>query len=150
MNDSALVRSPLKTSGSSPIAFASWAWGTGHRLAGRFGPAGAGSPPSGPPSGPPAPSPPPGGPPALSPPPGGPPPPRNGLHAGDCASSSLVLFNALSKLIVSLVSTSELVWVTIAGGLYARPKCAFQAELGSGRGFWMVVGLCLICSSRAF
>src|SRR5713226_4050052 len=139
MNGSALVQSPLKTSGSSPIAFASWAQGTGHRLAGRFGPAGTGSPPPGPP----------GGPPALSPPPGGPPPPWNGLHTGGCGSSSLILLNALSKLAASLVSTSVLVWVTMAGGLYLRAKCAFQAELGVGKGFWIVVGLCLICSSRA-
>ncbi|SRR5258708_11620843 len=143
MNDSALVQSPLKTSGSSPIAFASWAWGTGRRLAGRFGPAGTGSPPPGPPGGSP------GGPPTLSPPPGGPPPHWNGLHTGGCDSSSSVLLNALSKLVASLVSTSVLVWVTMVGGLYSRAKHAFQVELGVGKGFWIVVGLCLIRSSRA-
>src|SRR5258708_34859673 len=106
MNASALVRSPLKTSGRSPIAFVLWAQGTGCRLAGRAGPAGIGSPPAGPP----------GGPPALSPPPGGPPPPWNGLHVGGCGPSSSVLLNALSKLVASLALTSVLVWVTMVGG----------------------------------
>src|SRR5258708_18103552 len=98
MNGLALVQSPLKTSGSSPIAFASWAQGTGHRLAGRFGLAGTGAPPPGPPGGPPALSPPPGGPPPEGPPPGGPPPPSNGLPTGCCGSSSSTLFYTLLKL----------------------------------------------------
>src|SRR5229473_3839977 len=136
MNDLALVQSPLKTLGSSPIAFISRAWGTGRRLAGRFGPVGTGSgPPGGPPGGPPTPSPPPGGPPGPSPPPGGPPPPWNGLHSGGCGSSPSVCLNTLLKLVASLVLTSELVWVTMVGGSYARAKCVFQAELGVGRGF---------------
>src|SRR5216684_5917813 len=113
MNDSALVQSPLKMSGSSPIAFASWAWGTGRKLVGRFGLAGIGSPPSGrPPSGPcggpPPPFPPPSPPP--SPPPGGPPPPWNSFHSHGWGPPSLsVHLNALSKLVASLASTSELI-----------------------------------------
>ncbi len=86
------------------------------------------SPPSGPPGRPP------GGPPAPSPPPGGPPPPWNGFHTGGYNSSSVHL-NTLLKLVASLVLTSELVWVTMVGGSYARAKCVFQAELGVGRGF---------------
>src|SRR5258708_944939 len=127
MNDSALVRSLLKTSGSSPIAFVSLAWGTGCRLVGRFG-----FPPSGPPGGPP------GGPLSPSPPgpkgfpPGG--PPWNGFHSGGGSPSSSALLNALSKLVVSLVSVSEIIWVIVAGGSYLRVKCVFQAELGAGRG----------------
>src|SRR5260370_8854615 len=77
MNASALVQSPLKTSGSSPIGFVSWVRGTGHRLRGRLGPAGIGSPPrGGPPGGPGPGSPPP--PPFLPPPPPCPPPPPGG------------------------------------------------------------------------
>src|SRR5713226_3443246 len=117
MNDSALVRSPLKTSGSSPIAFASLAWGTGHRLVGRFGsppPGSPGGPPGGPPD-PPLPDP-------EGPPPGGPPPPWNGFHSGGGSSPSSALLNALSKLVVSLVSVSEIVWVIVASGLYLRAK----------------------------
>src|SRR5258708_37783621 len=118
MNDSALVRSPLKTSGSSPIALASLAQGTGCRLAGRFG-----LPSSGPPGRPPG-----------GPPPGDPPPPWNGFYSGGGGPSSSALLNALSKLMASLVSVSELVWVIVAGGLYLRAKHVFQAELGAGRG----------------
>src|SRR5258707_11491128 len=113
MNASALVRSPLKTSGSSPIGFASWAWGTGHKLGGRFGPVGIGSPPSG--GTPDGPFPPP----SLPPPSGGPLPPPCGLHSGGGASSpSSVRRKALLKLVASLVSTSEVVWVTMVGGSY--------------------------------
>ena len=149
MNNLALVRSPLKMSGSSPMAFMSWAWGTGRRLAGRFGLAGTGSgPPGGPPGGPPAPSPPPGGPPGLSPPPRGPPPPWNGLHSGGCGSSPSVHLNTLLKLVASLVLTSELVWVTMVGGSYSRVKHAFQVGLGAGKGVFQMVGLCLICLLR--
>src|SRR5260370_5810522 len=111
MNDSGLVRAPLKTSGSSPIAFVSWAQGT---------------------------------------PPRGPPSPWNGFDNGGSGSSSSILLNALLKLIASLVSVSELIWVTMVGGSYLRAKHVFQAELGVGKGVWMVVGLCLICLSRAF
>src|SRR5216684_4869425 len=98
MNASALVRSPLKTSGSSPIGFASWVRGTGHRLAGRLGPAGIGSPgglgAGSPP--PPSPPPPPGGP----PPSGGPPPPPCGFHSGGwLPSPSSVRLKALSKVV---------------------------------------------------
>src|SRR5258708_26983220 len=141
MNDSALVRSPLKTSGSSPIAFASLARGTGCRLVGRFG-----LPPSGPPGRPP------GGPPGPPPldPGGPPPPPWNGFHSGGGSSSLLALLNALSKLVASLVSVSELVWVIVAGGSYLRAKCVFQAELGASKGVWIFVGLCLICLLRFF
>src|SRR5260221_13523785 len=123
MNASALVRSPLKTSGSSPIGFALWARGTGRRLGGRLGPAGIGSPPAGGPPGgpgagspppPPFPPPPPGG-----PPPGGPPPPPYGLHSdGWVPSPSSVRLKALSKLVASFSSTSVLVWVTMVGGWY--------------------------------
>src|SRR5258708_6641751 len=150
MKASALVRSPLKTSGSSPIGFASWARGTGHKFGGRLGPAGSGSsPPGGPPGGPapPPPSPPP--PPSL--PPGGPPPPPYGFHWGGWASSSSsVRLKALSKLVASLVSTSELVWVTIVGGSYLREYRATQVEVGGRGGFWVFAGLFLIWSSRAF
>src|SRR5258708_3778564 len=124
MNDSALVRSPLKTSGSSPITFASLAQGTGHRLVGRFG-----FPPSGPPGGPS------GGPPDLPlPDPRGPSPPWNGFHSGGGDPPSSALLNALLKLMASLVSVSEIVWVIAAGGSYLRAKHVFQAELGAGKG----------------
>src|SRR5258708_1262279 len=129
MNDSALVRSPLKTLGSSPIALASLAQGTGCRLAGRFGLPSSG-PPGRPPGGPPSPS----LPDPRGPPPGDPPPPWNGFYSGGGGPSSSALLNALSKLMVSLVSVSELVWVIVAGGLYLRVKHVFQAELGAGRG----------------
>ncbi|SRR5258707_13801632 len=106
MNASALVQSPLKTSGRSPIGLASWARGTGHKLGGRFGPAGAGSPPAG---GPRPPSPP--------PPPGGPPPLSYGLHSGGWLLSLLsVRLNTLSKVVASFSSIPVLVWVTMAGG----------------------------------
>src|SRR5229473_2800184 len=109
MNASALVRSPLKTSGSSPIGFASWAWGTGHKLGGRLGPVGTGSPSLG---GPPGGSPPP--PPFPPPPPGGPPPPPYGLHSSGWVSSpSSVRLKALSKLVASFPSILVLVWVTM-------------------------------------
>src|SRR5713226_3218648 len=101
----------------------------GCRLAGRFGLVGIGStpcggPPGGPCGGPPPPSPPlsppsspplspPSSPPLSppsSPPPGGPPPPWNSFHSDGCGSPpSLAHLNALLKLIVSLVLTSELV-----------------------------------------
>src|SRR5216684_4988353 len=99
MNASALVRSPLKTSGSSPIGFASWARGTGRRLGGRLGLAGIGSPPGGgPPGGPGAGSPPPPPP----PPSGGPPPPSYGLHSDGWGSSpSSVRLKALSNVVAS-------------------------------------------------
>ena len=129
MNDLALVRSPLKTSGSSPIAFASLAQGTGHRLAGRFG-----LPPSGPPGGPPGGPPNPSLPDPGSPPPGGSPPPWNGFHSGGGDPPLSALLNALSKLIVSLVSVSEIVWVIVAGRSYLRVKRVFQVELGAGKG----------------
>src|SRR5258707_6257422 len=127
MNTSALVRSPLKTSGSSPIGFMSGVRGMGRRLAGKFGPAGIGSPPAGgPPGGPP--------PPHLlppSPPPGGPPPLPWGFHSIDWElSPSSVHLNALSKLIASLVSTSKLVWVTMVGGSYLWEYRAIQAGVG--------------------
>src|SRR5258708_7230277 len=115
MNASALVRSPLNTSGSSPIGFASWAWGTGCRLGGKLGPVGTGSPPPGGAPGGPSP------PPSPPPPPGGPPPPPCGLHSdGWVLSPSSVHLKALSKLVVSLASTSVVVWVTMAGGSYVR------------------------------
>src|SRR5260221_12668057 len=118
MNASALVRSPLKTSGSSPIGFVSWVRGTGRRLGGRLGPAGIGSPPpGGPPGGPGAGSPPP--PPPPPPPPGGPPPPSYSLHSGAwLLSPSSVHLKALSKVVASFSSTSVLVWVTMVGGWY--------------------------------
>src|SRR5258707_10091858 len=108
MNASALVRSPLKTSGRSPIGLVSWARGTGHRLAGRLGPAGIGSPPAGgPPGGPGAGSPPP--PPSPPPPLGGPPPPSYGLHsAGRLPSPLSVRLKALSKVVASFSSISVL------------------------------------------
>src|SRR5216684_754776 len=113
MNASALVRSPLKTLGSSPIGFASWARGMGWRLGGRLGPAGIGSPPPG--GGPGAGLPPP--PPPPPPPPGGPPPPSYGLHLGGwLLSPSSVRLKALSKVVVSFSSTSVLVCVTMVGG----------------------------------
>src|SRR5258707_9664635 len=116
MNASALVLSPLKTSGSSPIGLASWARGTGRRLRGRLGPAGSGSPPGGGPPGGGSPPPPPPSPP---PPPGGSPPPSYGLHSGGWElSPSSVRLKALSKVIVSFSSTWVLVWVTIGGGSY--------------------------------
>src|SRR5258708_5905336 len=120
MNASALVRSPLKTSGSSPIGRASWARGTGRRLAGRLGPVGIGSSPGGgPPGGPGAGSPPPPFPPPSPPPPGGSPPPSYGLHwAGWLLSPSSVHLKALSKVVASFSCTSVVVWVTIAGGVY--------------------------------
>src|SRR5258708_8790185 len=109
MNGLALVQSLLKMSGSSPIAFASWVRGTGHKLAGRFGPAGIGSPPSGRPPGGPRGGPPPLSPP-LSPPPADPPPLWGGFHSDGWGSPpSSVHLNALSKLIASLASTSEVV-----------------------------------------
>src|SRR5713226_1694269 len=99
MNASALVRSPLKTSGSSPIGLVSCARGTGRRFGGRLGPAGIGSPSLG---GPPGGSPP--------PPPFLPPPPPHGLQSGGWGSSpSSTHLKALSKLEASLVSTSEVV-----------------------------------------
>src|SRR5713226_4932297 len=118
MNASALVRSPLKTSGRSPIGLVSWARGTGRRLGGKFGPAGIGSPPSGgPPGGPGAGLPPP--PPSPPPPPGGPPPPSYGLHSGGwLPSPSLVLLKALSKVVASFSCISVVVWVTMVGGWY--------------------------------
>src|SRR5258708_19733360 len=104
MNASVLVQSAVKIFGSSPIAFASWARGTGRKLGGRFGPAGIGSPPSGGPPGGPC-----GGPPPPSPPPGGPPPPWNGFHSDGWGSPpSSAHLNALSKLVASLASPSEL------------------------------------------
>src|SRR5258707_10137342 len=114
MNASALVQSPLKTSGRSPIGLVSWARGTGRRLGGRLGPAGIGPPPpGGPPGGPGAGSPPP------PPPPGGPPPPSYGFHSGGwLPSPSSVRLKALSKAVASFSSTSVLVWVTIVGGEY--------------------------------
>src|SRR5713226_4601161 len=116
MNASALVRSPLKTLGSSPIGFASWARGTGRKFGGRLGPVGIRSPPpGGPPGGPGAGSPPP--PPFPPPPPGGPPPPPYGLHSdGWVPSPSSVHLKALSKLVASFSSTLVLVWVTMVGG----------------------------------
>src|SRR5258708_1308329 len=118
MKASALVRSPLKTSGRSPIGLASWARGTGRRLGGRLGPAGIGSPPAGGPPGGPGPgSPPP--PPSPPPPLGGPPPPSYGLHSGGwLPSPSSVLLKALSKVMASFSCISVLVWVTIVGGWY--------------------------------
>src|SRR5713226_9654340 len=105
MNASALVLSPLKTSGSSPIGLASWARGTGRRLRGRLGPAGIGSPGGGSPPPPPFPPPP-----SLPPPPGGPPPPSYGLHSGGWEPSpSLVRLKALSKVVASFSST----WVFV-------------------------------------
>src|SRR5258708_17850656 len=146
MNASALVRSPLKTSGSSPIGLASCARGTGRRFGGRLGPAGTGSPLLG---GPPGGSPPP--PPSPPPPRGGPPPPLRGLQSDGWGSSpSSTRLKALSKLEASLVSTSEVVWVTITGGSYLAEYCAIQAEVGGRMGCWMTVGLFLIWLSRAF
>src|SRR5258707_1173777 len=113
MNASALVRFPLKTSGRSPIGLASCARGTGHKFGGRSGPVGIGPPAFG---GPPGGSPPP---PFPSPSPGGPPPPPRGLQLGGWGSSpSSIRLKALSKLVASLVSTSEVVWVTMVGGSY--------------------------------
>src|SRR5216684_2651795 len=118
----------------------------GHKLAGKLGPVGAGPPPSG---GPPDGSPPP--PPPPPPPPGGPPPPPCSFHStGWEPSPSSVRLNALSKLVASLASTSEVVWVTMVGGSYLREYRAVQAGIGDIRGLWMVIGLFLICSSRAF
>src|SRR5229473_8074130 len=144
MNASALVQSPLKTSGSSPIGFASWAWGTGRKLGGKLGLAGIGSP-GGPGGGPPPPPP--------SPPPSsrGPPPPPCGLHSGVWGfSPSSVHLKALLKLVASFVSTSELVWVTMVGGSYLWEYHAIQAGVGCNGSFWVAVGLFLICLSRAF
>src|SRR5260221_7142258 len=129
MNASALVRSPLKTSGSSPIGRASWARGTGRRLAGRLGPAGIGSPPGGgPPGGPGGGSPPPP-PPSPSPPP----PPSYGLHwAGWLLSPSSVRLKALSKVVASFSCTSVLVWVTMVGGVYLTECRSVRAWVGGG------------------
>src|SRR5258708_12427471 len=114
MNASALVQSPLKTSGSSPIGLASCARGTGRRFGGRLGPAGIGSPPSGGPLGG---SPPP--PPFPPPPPGGPPPPLRGLQSvGWGSSPSSTRLKALSNLEASLVSPSQVVLLTMAGCSY--------------------------------
>src|SRR5258708_21025464 len=136
MNASALVRSPLKTSGSSTIGLALLARGWGRRLAGRLGPAGGGSPPGGrPPGGPGAGSPPPPPPPPPPPSParGGPLPSPNGLHsAGWLLSPSSVRLSALSKLVVSFSCILVLVWVTIAGGLYCSEYCLVQAAVGGG------------------
>src|SRR5229473_1204451 len=100
MNASALVRSPLKTSGSSPIGLASCVRGTGRRFGGRSGPAGIGPPAFGGPSGGSPPPPPPFPPPS----PGGPPPPPRGLQSGGWGSSpSSTRLKALSKLVASLV-----------------------------------------------
>src|SRR5713226_2479776 len=122
----------------------------GRRLAGRLGLAGTGSPPSGgPPSGPCGGLGPP--PPFPPPPPGGPPSPPYGLHSDGWESSPLsVRLKALLKLSASFVSTWELVWVTMVGGSYFWGYRAVQADLGGTGGLWAVVGLFLICSSRAF
>src|SRR5258707_2918977 len=143
MNASALVRSPSKTSGSSPLGFASWARGTGHRLAGRLGPAGIGSPSGGgPPGGHGAGSPPPPPPP---PPPGGPPPPPCGFHsAGWLLSPSSVRLKALSKVVASFSCMSVLVWVTMVGGLYFSEYRLVHASVGGGRFSWETAGLFLI------
>src|SRR5229473_8678157 len=144
MNASALVRSPLKTSGRSPIGFASWARGTGRRLRGKLGPAGTGSPPPGGPCGGPGPGSPP--PPSPPPPPGGPPPPSYGLHsAGRSLSPSSVHLKALSKVVASFSCTSVLVWVTIVGGVYVSEYFLVHASVGGGRFSWETVGLFLIC-----
>src|SRR5216684_8974229 len=148
MNASALVRSPLKTSGSSPIGFASWARGTGRRLAGRLGPVGTGSPPGGGlPGGPGSPPPPPPPPPA----PGGPPPPLYGFHSGGwLPSPSSVRLKALSKVVASFSCISVLVWVTMVGGVYFFEYFLVQASVGGGSFSWETVGLFLIWSSRTF
>src|SRR5258708_8796994 len=105
MNASALVLSPLKTSGSSPIGRASWARGTGRRLGGRLALAGIGSPPGGGPPGSGSPPPPP-----FPPPPSPPPPPSYGLHSRVwLPSPSLVRLKALSKVVASFSST----WVLV-------------------------------------
>src|SRR5216684_3413031 len=149
MNASALVRSPVKTSGSSPIGFASWARGTGRRLAGRLGPAGTGSPPGGGPPGGPGSPPPPSPPP---PPPGGPPSPLNGLHSGVwLLSPSSVRLKALSKLVASFSSICVVVWVTmVGGGWYFSAYRSVHEGVGGGRFCWITVGLFLIWSLRAF
>src|SRR5258707_15892824 len=152
MNASALVRSPLKTSGSSPIGRASWARGTVRMLAGSLGPGRLGSPPGGgPPGGPGAGSPPPPPPSPSPPPPGGPPLPSYGLHwVGWLLSPSSVRLKALSKVVASFSCTSVLVWVTMVGGVYFFENRSVHAWFGGGRFSWETAGVFLIWSSRAF
>src|SRR5258708_31739279 len=120
---------------------ASWAGGTGRRLAGRLGPAGIGSPPGGgPPGGPGGGSPPPP-PPSPSPPP----PPSYGLHwAGWLLSPSSVRLKALSKVVASFSCTSVLVWVTMVGGAYFFEYCLVHTSVGGGRFSWETAGVFLI------
>src|SRR5258708_29402762 len=107
MKASALVRSPLKTSGRSPIGLASWARGTGRRLGGRLGPAGIGAPPPGG-------SPGSGGAPPPPPPPGGFSPPLYGLHSGGWVGpASSVRLKSLSKALDRFFSVFVVLWVTI-------------------------------------